>query len=142
LAALEAVHLRGNINIKTMIVDIDCSVIMCRLILLHGFVMTTCLHHYILYYVFFQPQSAVLLLSTGALGNLIQPFHFRVSGTVKYLYLQYLYLNNSAPRHNKEVCWRIGIWHSTPRLWTELPVNIRSSGTLSMFRKCLKTSFY
>jgi len=28
---------------------------------------------------------------------------------------------------------------AAPRLWNELPVNIRASGTLSMFRKCLKT---
>ena len=31
---------------------------------------------------------------------------------------------------------------AAPRLWNELPVNICASGTLSMFRKCLKTSFY
>ena len=28
---------------------------------------------------------------------------------------------------------------AAPRLWNELHVNIRASGTLSMFRKCLKT---
>ncbi|KAK2194106.1 hypothetical protein NP493_2g06014 [Ridgeia piscesae] len=29
------------------------------------------------------PQSAVLLLSTGAIGNLIQPFHFRLASMLK-----------------------------------------------------------
>ena len=31
---------------------------------------------------------------------------------------------------------------AAPRLWNEIPVNIRASGTLSMFRKCLKTSLF
>ena len=31
---------------------------------------------------------------------------------------------------------------AAPRLWNELPVNIRTSGTLSMFRKCLKTYLF
>ena len=31
---------------------------------------------------------------------------------------------------------------AAPRLWNELPLNIRASGTLSMFRIFLKTSFY
>ena len=31
---------------------------------------------------------------------------------------------------------------AAPRLWNELPVNIRSSGTLSMFRKCLNTHLF
>ena len=31
---------------------------------------------------------------------------------------------------------------ASPRLWNKLPVNIRASGTLSVFRKSLKTSFY
>ena len=28
---------------------------------------------------------------------------------------------------------------AAPRLWNELPVNVLASGTLPMFRKCLKT---
>ena len=28
------------------------------------------------------------------------------------------------------------------RIWNELPVNIRASGTLSVFRKCLKTYLF
>ena len=31
---------------------------------------------------------------------------------------------------------------AAPRLWNELPVNIRAFGTLSMFRKCLKTHIF
>ena len=31
---------------------------------------------------------------------------------------------------------------AVPRLWNELPVNIRASGTLSMFRKCLKAYLF
>ena len=31
---------------------------------------------------------------------------------------------------------------AAPRLWNELPVNIRASGTLPMFRKCLKTYLF
>ena len=31
---------------------------------------------------------------------------------------------------------------AAPRLWNELPVKIRASGTLSMFRKCLKTYLF
>ena len=36
----------------------------------------------------------------------------------------------------------LGFGAAASRLWNELPVNIRASGTLSNFRKCLKTSFY
>ena len=31
---------------------------------------------------------------------------------------------------------------AAPQLWNELPVNIRASGTLSMFRKYLKTYLF
>ena len=31
---------------------------------------------------------------------------------------------------------------AAPRLWNELPVNIRASGTLSVFRKWLKTFLF
>ena len=31
---------------------------------------------------------------------------------------------------------------AAPRLWNELSVNIRASGILSMFRKCLKTCLF
>ena len=31
---------------------------------------------------------------------------------------------------------------ASPRLWNNLPVNIRASGTLSVFRKCLKTYLF
>ena len=31
---------------------------------------------------------------------------------------------------------------AAPRLWNELPVNIRASGTLPMFGKCLKTYLF
>ena len=31
---------------------------------------------------------------------------------------------------------------AAPRLWNELPVNIRASGTLAVFRKCLKTYLF
>ena len=31
---------------------------------------------------------------------------------------------------------------AAPRLWNELPVNIRASGTLSMFRTCLNTYLF
>ena len=41
----------------------------------------------------FQPESAVLLLSSGALGNIIQPFHFKVC-------MSYLQLVPSTQRHS------------------------------------------
>ena len=49
---------------------------------------------------------------------------------------------NIAQRHNEEVYWRFGIWFgaASRRLWSNLPVSIRASGTLSVFRKSL--SFY
>ena len=31
---------------------------------------------------------------------------------------------------------------AAPRVWNELPVNIRASGTLSMFKKCLKMHLF
>ena len=35
-----------------------------------------------------------------------------------------------------------GCGAAAPRLWNVLPVNIRASGTLSVFRKCLKTYLF
>ena len=44
--------------------------------------------------------------------------------------------------HMKELSGDSAFGAAALRLWNELPVNIRASGTIPMFRKCLKISFY